>query len=159
MNPKIRNLILGVALLCVVGAIIVLTRNNGSDAPDAAAQIWPDATGSTHAAAQSTGGATTIDAPAGLVTSIPGEPTESSITVTITHKEKEVLAEAQRDNPQSVTSSDQCDEVLKTEPWCSIYQSVKQMAHPEWEQLLPKTEFYLVQYDRYGGKFHKNNIA
>ncbi len=50
-------------------------------------------------------------------------------------------------NPQSQASSpDQCPTILQTQPWCSLIGSAKRIMRPEWEELFPQTQFFLVSY-------------
>ena len=56
-------------------------------------------------------------------------------------------------NPQSEADSpEECIEILETQPWCTITKSAKRIEYPEWTELLPFTEFYLVAYDLIGGE-------
>ncbi|TET50642.1 MAG: hypothetical protein E3J64_07985, partial [Anaerolineales bacterium] len=63
------------------------------------------------------------------------------------------LTEAQRlarelipEGGQVVYSEDECDAVFEAgEDWCVVVRSATPITRPEWEELLPETEFYLVK--------------
>jgi hypothetical protein len=64
----------------------------------------------------------------------------------------------QHDSPQSASSSDECGEILQTHPWCNVVRSAERITRPEWDDLFPRTEFYLVKYDLYGsGSVQRRN--
>jgi len=74
-------------------------------------------------------------------------------------KEEKLLVEMQHSDIQSATSPDECAKILETQPWCNVTKSVVRIVRPEWEQLLPRTEFYLGKYDLYGGEVTQQRIA
>jgi hypothetical protein len=85
-----------------------------------------------------------------VIAECPDTPISAS-GVVMTNREQELFAELQSETLQSASCPDQCREILKTEPWCSVTLSVKQITHPEWDELFPETDFYLEEYDTYGG--------
>jgi hypothetical protein len=78
---------------------------------------------------------------------------EVSTPVPTQTKEEKLLIEMQRRSSQSASSVDECAEILKAEDGCNVMESVERITRPEWEELFPQTEFFLVKYDRYGGEF------
>jgi len=68
----------------------------------------------------------------------------------LTEEEKAIRAVKQINPKSEANSPEQCSAILQTEPWCSIVKSAKRIEQPEWTQLLPTTEFYLVAYDLIG---------
>ncbi len=46
---------------------------------------------------------------------------------------------------QVTYSTDECSKILETEPWCTVIKSAAPITRPEWEELLPQTEFFLVK--------------
>jgi hypothetical protein len=66
-----------------------------------------------------------------------------TIIVTLS-RANEIFLETRLDNPQSATSSQDCFEILKNQEWCNVVTNVIQLLRPEWDQLFPQTEFYLV---------------
>ncbi len=103
----------------------------------------------TPAAATQTPGATTATMP-GATAADPGTPTATPGPIPTFTKEEELVATSQHDSSQSVSSPEECTEVLKTEPWCNVTKYAKHITRPEWEALFPQAEFYLVRYDLYG---------
>ena len=74
-------------------------------------------------------------------------------TVSTLTREEELVIEMQHNSSQSASSPDQCGKILRTEPWCSVVKSAVRITRPEWEELFPHTEFYVVKRDVYGGEF------
>ncbi len=70
-------------------------------------------------------------------------------TPTLT-REEEIVVEMQHHSSQSAASPDECSDILKTEPWCSVTESAKRITRLEWEELLAQTEFFLVKGYLYG---------
>jgi hypothetical protein len=61
--------------------------------------------------------------------------------------EQRVMEYVKSLGPKSeVSSPDQCSRVLQTQPWCTITKSAKRITRPEWDELLPQTQFFLVEY-------------
>jgi hypothetical protein len=55
---------------------------------------------------------------------------------------------------QVVYSDEECDEVFEAgEPWCVVIRSATPITRPEWEELLPETEFYLVKTGSYANAY------
>lgn len=53
---------------------------------------------------------------------------------------------------QVTFSTDDCGEVYKTQGWCSVVKSAVRVTRPEWEELFPQAEFFVVKRDVYGGE-------
>jgi hypothetical protein len=92
-----------------------------------------------------------------LPTSIPVPPTSTPTktpepTPTMTREEQALLVEMQHRTSQSASSVDQCSEILKTQPWCSVPWYVKYITRLEWERLFPTVRFLLLKYNLYGGE-------
>lgn len=66
--------------------------------------------------------------------------------------EEKAMKVVKQGNPQSADSPEQCAAILEVQPWCSIVKSAKRIERPEWTELFPSTEFYLVAYDLLGGE-------
>jgi hypothetical protein len=63
-----------------------------------------------------------------------------------TLSEDEVLfQEIARSGGQFTSDGSNCDEILKTESWCSVVLAVNQVTRPEWTSLFPNTTFFLVK--------------
>ncbi len=71
-------------------------------------------------------------------------------TPTMTAKEQALVTEMQHDNPQSASSFDGCDAILKTYPWCDVFTYATHITRPEWKALFPDANFSLVEYNLYG---------
>jgi hypothetical protein len=77
-------------------------------------------------------------------------------------KEEKAMQAVKQINPQSEADSiEECTQILETQPWCTITKSAKRIEYPEWIELLPSTEFYLVAYDLIGseGKQSRNVLV
>jgi hypothetical protein len=72
-------------------------------------------------------------------------------------KEEKAIQAVEQGDPQSADSPEECMEILETQPWCSIVKSAKHIERPEWTELFPSTEFYLVAYDLLGGEFQQSH--
>lgn len=70
----------------------------------------------------------------------------------LTKEEKAMQAVKQINHPSEADSPEECTKILETHPWCTITKSAKRIEYPEWTELLPSTEFYLVAYDLIGGE-------
>jgi hypothetical protein len=53
---------------------------------------------------------------------------------------------------QVVYSAGECDRILKGEPWCSVIKSATGITRPEWKELFPRTNFFLVKTTLYGSE-------
>ncbi|NIS80226.1 MAG: hypothetical protein GTO14_08460, partial [Anaerolineales bacterium] len=53
---------------------------------------------------------------------------------------------------QFTGSINSCSEILKVEPWCGVIKSAVEISRPEWEELFPTTDFYIVRRMLYGGE-------
>jgi hypothetical protein len=62
---------------------------------------------------------------------------------------------------QFTSSPASCNEILKVEPWCGVITSAVQVSSPEWEELFPTTDFYIVRRVLYGGEipFQRNLLV
>ncbi len=80
----------------------------------------------------------------------PGDIATPGATPTLT-KEEEIVIEMQHINPHNVSSPDECGEISEAGFECSVPQSAERITRPEWEELFPQTEFFLVKYDSYIG--------
>ncbi len=113
----------------VVGVLLVLRQNLNQNVPLTATSPAP-------AAATST---TSQLAPIVTATSAPFP--------TMTAEEQRVMEYVKGLNPQSQASSpDQCPTILQTQPWCSLIGSAKRITRSEWDELLPQTQFFVVEY-------------
>jgi hypothetical protein len=75
----------------------------------------------------------------------------------LTNEEKAIQVVKQI-NPQSeADSSEECMEILGKQPWCTITKSAKRIERPEWTELFPSTEFYLVAYDLIGSESRQSH--
>ncbi len=86
-------------------------------------------------------------------TAEPATPTPTPAPTPTLTREEELVIERQHYSPQSASSADECSDILKTEPWCNVVKDAVRITRPEWEELFPQTEFFLVKYDVYGGEF------
>ena len=59
----------------------------------------------------------------------------------------QILQELLHSGKSFTNSYQNCEDILKTEDWCNIVRGVVPITHLEWEQLFPKTRFYLVKQD------------
>ncbi len=73
-------------------------------------------------------------------------------TPTMTRDEQALVTLMQHDSPQSVTSPDECYEVMKTEASCSFTWYAAHITRPEWEALFPNTKFILAKSYLYGNE-------
>lgn len=85
-------------------------------------------------------------------TPVPPTPTQTP-TPTMTGEEQAFVEERQHVSAQSASFLEECPEILKTKPWCSVPTYAKYIARPEWEALFPEARFLLERYDLYGGEF------
>jgi hypothetical protein len=53
--------------------------------------------------------------------------------------------------------SEKCDKILETEDWCNVLRDVSNIIRPEWEELFPKTRFYVVRSMAYTGESEVQN--
>ena len=143
-NIKTR-LILIVALLGI-GAVVLavaLMQRGGTSTP---ATTPPPATEPGGMADT----ATTEATPPNGATVEPGVPAATPEPTPTLTKEEELVVEMQHHSSQSAPSVNECAEILKTEPWCSVPESAERITRPEWEEMFPQTEFFLVKGYLYG---------
>ncbi len=103
------------------------------------------------AATKTPGALAVTTAPTDGATEEPATPTATSGPTPTFTKEEELVATSQHDSSQSASSPDECAEILKTELWCSVPKSAVRVTRPEWEELFPQTEFFVLKRDVYGG--------
>jgi len=70
----------------------------------------------------------------------------------MTAEEQALVVELQDAGPQMAASVDECAEILKTEPWCSVVWYAGRVTRPELEALFPRTEFFVVRRVAYGSE-------
>jgi len=131
MNPRTR-LLIAIAAIALAAAILVvaLARCGARPAPG-------------------------MGMPQETVTPTPPDDStaEPSVPIaTFTPEPTPALTEAQllareliQPGGQVVYSKGGCDAVLETEPWCVVIDSATRITRPEWEELFPQTDFFLVK--------------
>jgi hypothetical protein len=92
--------------------------------------------------------------PAANVSETVRTPTTS---VTEISREKQIFQEIVKSGGQFTTDANKCNKILQTEDWCNVLSSVINVIRPEWEQLLPKTRFYLVRSMAHSGESEVQN--
>ncbi len=132
MNPRTR-LILAVAVIAaivlVVAVLAVALAQCGAqpvpaETPGAADATPPDA----------------ATEEAGTPTATPGPTPTPTLTA------EELLARELIEPRGQVTFlADECSEILETEPWCVVVDSATRITRPEWEDLFPQADFFLVK--------------
>jgi hypothetical protein len=60
-------------------------------------------------------------------------------------QENQIIRELEWSSRSFTTKYDKCDDILKTEDWCNVIRGVAKITRPEWDELFPKTEFYVVR--------------
>ncbi len=71
---------------------------------------------------------------------------------TMTEKEVEVVNSIDQ-TKINTTSVEDCDRIFDGYPWCGVVSSALQVTQPEWEDLFPRAEFYVVRRMLFGGEF------
>ncbi len=118
MNPKLKFGLIALMGVALIVLVLMLAQSPGQNLPVA--------------------NTPTQSAPA--VTAIP------AAAPTMTAEEQKAVEDVKRNNPQSASSPDQCPTILQTQPWCSLIGSAKRITRPEWEELFPQAQFFLVPY-------------
>jgi hypothetical protein len=159
--------VLGVVLL--LGAVALWVgeyRPQGSGTPATASPAAPQTATQTpvpshtptssHTPTPATPSAT----PTPTTTPTPGPSPTPSPTPTMAPWEVEVLERMQR-LPYGAASDRECREVFETYNSCYVYRYARHITRLEWETVFPRSTFYLVKYDQYGGEFveHHNWLA
>ena len=57
-----------------------------------------------------------------------------------------------RQGGQVVYSADECDKILQSGSSCSVIKSATRITRPEWKELFPRTNFFLVKTTLYGSE-------
>lgn len=146
MKNRTRLLVI-VALiaLCAVALVAAFAQCGRQPSP---IEETPDRT-----AVPTTPGATAPTALPDTATAESTAPTGPSTPTPTLTREEELVIERQHHSSQSASTPEECTEILKTEPWCSVVKDAVRITRPEWEELFPQAEFFLVKYDLYGGEF------
>ncbi|MCP4544265.1 MAG: hypothetical protein GY832_44700 [Chloroflexi bacterium] len=172
MNTKIR-LILIVALLgisAVVLAVIFMQRG-GTPAPATTPSLATEPSGTTDIAAapgatappDETAAPATPEATAATTsppdgaTIEPGAPVATPEPTPALRAEELLARELIQPRGQVTFSDDECSRILETESSCSVIKSAAPIIRPEWEELFPQTNFFLVKtnlhsYDEFAGQ-------
>ncbi|MBP7686568.1 MAG: hypothetical protein KA765_01610 [Thermoflexales bacterium] len=123
MNPKLKLSLIAVIGVASIVLVLMLVQSPSQNVPPAS--NTPPQPGTSNG------------------TSVPSSPETEP---TMTAEEQQAVEEVKRNNPQSASSPDQCPTILQTQPWCSLIGSAKRITRPEWEELFPQTQFFLVPY-------------
>jgi len=73
-------------------------------------------------------------------------------TPTLT-REEEIGKELAESGGQFTASAGNCGKILETEDWCSVVEDVVRITRPEWGELSPETEFFVVKRVVHGGEY------
>lgn len=152
MNPKTRNLIIGVVLLCVVGLIIVLVKSAGGGAtaaPGAAEESTPGAPSTPATATQQGTVPTAVEDTPSFPSTTTASDTPvftSGATSTPAEGEKAAAAVGQEEYIAYRSTQGECDQAVESGELesCVSPDSIQLITQPEWEQLFPDTDFYLI---------------
>lgn len=86
----------------------------------------------------------------GLIGGLAGCAADQPATPTATLTRAEEIAQEFITQYGVVTSMLDCRWTEDSRGYCDILEGAEQITRPEWEELLPKTEFYLVTVEHYG---------
>lgn len=71
---------------------------------------------------------------------------------TMTEKEEEVLNTIAQ-TKINTTSVEDCNQIFEGYPWCGVVSSALQVTQPEWEELFPQAQFFVVKRRLYSEDF------
>lgn len=95
-----------------------------------------------------------------IKTFVPGTPTQApDVNDDLPLSPEDKIVQSLREAGGQYTSSPKsCGAILAAEPWCIVVLFAEKTSQPEWEELLPATDFYLVREVIYGGEIpYKRN--
>ncbi len=148
MNTKLKLSLIALIGVALIMLVLTLLQGPGQNVPTAGTPTTPGVSNGTPSSPP----ATTPTAPV-VAAGATAQPTPIAAAATpvpaptMTQEERKVMEYVKGLNPESQASSrDQCPTILQTQPWCSIVRSAKRITRPEWEELFPQTQFFVVEY-------------
>lgn len=126
MNPELKLSLIAVIGVALIVLVLTLVQRPSQNVP-----------------------ATNTPVKANVNTNVAVSPVSTTPTPapepTMTAQEQKVAQDVLQSSPQFTVSPGDCNNILETEPWCSVVQDVRQITCPEWEELFPQAKFFLVK--------------